>query len=176
MLALGAAAFNSDGVMAPETFHANIFPLFDSKPDPNTMKWWRTQPVAWESMHKDLMIPLDAMSTFMTWVNSLHDQLEITGEHKLVFVGYPAPFDFMFVQWYLGKYGFALPFGHQALDLKSYAMAHMKTEFMETHKGSMPREWFTDLPEHTHLPVDDAIQQGLLFFRMRQAVLAGGRS
>lgn len=81
---------------------------------------------------------------------------------KPVFVGYPAAYDFMFVYWYLIRFASESPFSHSALDIKSYAMAVLKTEFRETAKRKMPKHWFDKLP-HTHVALDDAIEQGSLF-------------
>jgi hypothetical protein len=57
------------------------------------------------------------------------------------------------------------PFSFSALDIKSYAMAMMKSEFRETIKRTMPRHWFDKLP-HTHQALDDALEQGALFCNM----------
>src|SRR5690349_19736451 len=79
-----------------------------------------------------------------------------------VFVGYPAAFDFMFVYWYLIRFAGESPFSHSALDIKTYAMALLKTEYRATVKRAMPRRWF-DPQRHTHVALDDAIEQGALF-------------
>jgi len=81
---------------------------------------------------------------------------------KPVFVGYPAAYDFMFVYWYLIKFAGESPFSYSALDIKSYAMAVLKTKFRETTKRKMPKHWFDEL-SHTHVALDDAIEQGALF-------------
>jgi hypothetical protein len=57
------------------------------------------------------------------------------------------------------------PFSHSALDIKSYAMAMLKTEYRQSTKRNMPRQWFDKLP-HTHVALDDAIEQGALFCNM----------
>ncbi len=86
-----------------------------------------------------------------------------------VFVGYPAAFDFMFVHWYMVHFTGGDPFGHQALDLKTYAMARLGTEFKGTVKGEMPKSWF-DGERHTHVAVEDARSQGRLFFKIRKSL------
>jgi hypothetical protein len=85
-----------------------------------------------------------------------------------VFVGYPAAFDFMFVYWYLIRFAGSSPFSHSALDVKTYAMALLGTEYRRTVKRTMPREWFDDSP-HSHVALDDAIEQGALFCAMLAA-------
>src|SRR5437588_384493 len=85
-----------------------------------------------------------------------------------VFVGHPAAYDFMFVYWYLIRFAGESPFSHSALDVKSYAMAVLGTEYRASVKRNMPREWFDDLP-HTHVALDDARGQGALFCNMLAA-------
>ena len=97
------------------------------------------------------------MQDYVAWLKSLPG--------KPVFVGYPATYDFMFVYWYLIRFTGESPFSHAALDIKSYAMALLKTEFRATTKHQMPDHWFDALP-HNHIALDDAIEQGALFCNM----------
>jgi hypothetical protein len=80
-------------------------------------------------------------------------------------VGYPASYDFMFVYWYLIRFTGKSPFSHSALDIKSYAMAVLKLPYRESVKRNMPARWFPEAP-HTHVALDDAIEQGALFCNM----------
>ena len=102
----------------------------------------------------DLETPNQAMQRYVAWLDTLPG--------KPVFVGYPASFDFMLVCWYLARYAGQYPFGFAALDVKSFAMAVLGTRFLETTKENMPAAWFTESP-HTHVALDDAIEQGELF-------------
>ena len=97
------------------------------------------------------------MPAYAAWVKGL--------QGRPVFVAYPAGFDFLFVYWYLIRFAGGSPFSFSALDIKSYAMAVLGTEFRETSKRNMPKRWFTDRP-HTHKALDDAIGQGELFCNM----------
>ncbi|MCA1817440.1 MAG: exonuclease, partial [Acidobacteria bacterium] len=72
----------------------------------------------------------------------------------------------MFVQWYLHRFTGASPFSFVALDIKSYAMAVLKVDFLSVVKSNMPRRWFDDSLPHTHKALDDATEQGSLFCRM----------
>jgi hypothetical protein len=100
------------------------------------------------------------MARYRDWLESLPG--------RPVFVGYPAAFDFMFVYWYLIRFAGSSPFSHSALDLKTYAMALLGTDYRATAKRTMPRAWFEDLP-HTHIALDDAIERGALFCAMLAA-------
>lgn len=68
----------------------------------------------------------------------------------------------MFVYWYLIRFAGESPFSHSALDIKTLVMAALGTEYRESVKRNMPREWFEGSP-HNHVALDDAIGQGILF-------------
>jgi hypothetical protein len=59
-----------------------------------------------------------------------------------------------------------------ALDIKTYAMALLKGEYRQSAKRNMPRHWFDPLPR-THHALDDAIEQGALFWNMLRENAAG---
>ena len=83
-------------------------------------------------------------------------------------MGFPASFDFLFVYWYMIRFAGRSPFSHSALDMKSFAMAVMGTDYRDSTKRRMPKAWFDPLP-HTHVALDDAIEQGALFCHMLAA-------
>ncbi|MFD0523500.1 3'-5' exonuclease family protein [Paractinoplanes durhamensis] len=124
------------------------------------MAWWATQPEAWAAARAAQQEPAAAMAGYRDWLTALPG--------KPVFVGYPAAFDFMFVYWYLIRFTGSSPFSHSALDIKTYAMALLGTEFRATVKRAMPKAWFEELP-HSHVALDDAIEQGALFCAMLAA-------
>jgi hypothetical protein len=87
---------------------------------------------------------------------------------KPVFVAYPTAFDFPFVYWYLIEFVGENPFGYSAIDVKTYSMALMRQPYRMCGKRSMPAEWLDPVP-HTHVALDDAIEQGRLFCNMLRA-------
>ncbi len=97
------------------------------------------------------------MPRYVTWLKALPG--------KPVFVGYPASYDFLFVHWYLVRFAGESPFGVAALDMKTYAMALLGTPFRATTTHTMPRDWF-DKHVHTHVALDDALEQGAMFCNM----------
>lgn len=153
ILSIGSAAYTADKVLV-STFSANLETLPGARPHPKTAEWWAKQPEAWAACRKDLESPERAMRRYVTWIKAL--------DGKPVFVAYPAGFDFMFVYWYLIKFVGESPFSHSALDIKSFAMALLKTNYRESTKRNMPKRWFDKLP-HTHVALSDAIEQGALF-------------
>lgn len=156
MLSLGSAAFQADKTLL-SVFSANLETLPGATSDPRTMAWWQLHPEAWTACRRDLEEPAAAMARYITWLRSLPG--------RPVFVAYPAGFDFTFVYWYLMRFAGECPFSHSALDIKSYAMAVLRLDFSDTTKRHMPRHWF-DSRRHTHLALEDAIEQGMLFCNM----------
>ncbi len=153
MLSFGSAVYTADKELIA-TFSANLELLPGASGDPDTMKWWGSQPEAWAACRGDLRDPAEALPAYATWIEALPG--------KPVFVAYPAGFDFTFVYWYLYRFAGRCPFSHAALDVKTLAMAALGTRFHETSKRAFPRRWFDPLP-HTHVALDDAIEQGAMF-------------
>ena len=156
MLSFASAAYTADKQLV-STFSANLETLDGAAPDPKTAQWWATQPDAWAACRANLERPEAAMERYVAWIKGLGG--------KPVFVAYPAGFDFLFVYWYLIRFAGESPFSHSALDMKTYAMAVLGTDYRESTKRNMPKAWFDPLP-HTHVALDDAIEQGALFCNM----------
>jgi DNA polymerase III alpha subunit (gram-positive type) len=163
MLSLGSAAFTADKRLL-STFSANLETLPEFSADATTTAWWATQPAAWKACRQQLEHPVVAMCRYLTWLQQLPG--------RPVFVAYPAAFDFPFVYWYLTQYAGENPFGYAVIDIKTYAMAMLHQPYRTCGKASMPAEWI-DPVEHTHIALDDAIEQGSLFCNMLQANLRG---
>lgn len=153
MLSIGSAVFDRHKCLLA-TFSANLQMLPGAMGHPETMRWWQGHPQAWDACRRNAEPPVAVMARYHDWV------LGLPG--RPVFVGYPASFDFMFVAWYLLRFTGRNPFGFAALDIKSYAMALLGKPFHRIVKRRMPTDWFDDLP-HTHIALDDAIEQGALF-------------
>ena len=163
MLSIGSAAYTADNQLVG-TFSANLETLPGAAAHPRTAAWWATQPEAWAACRSNLEAPEAAMARYVAWIRSLAG--------KPVFVAYPAGFDFLFVYWYLMRFVGESPFSHSALDIKSYAMAVLRTDYRDSTKRNMPRAWFDPLP-HSHVALDDAIEQGALFCNMLRENRAG---
>jgi hypothetical protein len=131
--------------------------LSGAQGDPKTMEWWRGQPAAWAACRANTRDAAVVMPEYARWLRRLPG--------KPVFVAYPAAYDFMFVHWYLIRFTGESPFSFSALDIKTYAMAVLGTNYRDAVKRNMPPEWFDELP-HTHVALDDAKSQGALFCNM----------
>lgn len=162
MLSLGAAAFVIDWSAAPvasaaATFSANLETLPGATGDEATMKWWNSEPAAWAACRAEPRPPADAMGDFAAWLAGLPG--------RPVFVAYPAGFDFTFVYWYLVRFTGSSPFSHSALDMKTMAMTLLGTPFRDTSKRGFPARWRVDA-RHSHVALEDAIEQGEIFCKM----------
>lgn len=156
MLSFASAAFTPDKNLLG-TFSANLELLPGAAPDPETAGFWGENQKAYQLTRQNLLKPEVAMPQYVQWLERLPG--------KPVFVGYPAAYDFLFVYWYLRRFAGRSPFSHSALDIKTYAMAMLKEDYRSSTKRNMPRRWFDDVP-HTHVALDDAIEQGRLFCNM----------
>ncbi|MDP3439278.1 MAG: exonuclease [Azonexus sp.] len=159
MLSLGSAAYTADKQLLG-TFSVNFDPLPGATPDPKTMAWWATQPAAWAACRQNAEAPRLAIPRYLAWVKALPG--------KPVFVAYPSAFDFPFVYWYRMEFAGENPFGYSVIDIKTYAMAMLRQPYRACGKQSMPAEWLDPAP-HTHVALDDAIEQGNLFCNMLRA-------
>lgn len=156
MLSLGSAAYLADKTLVT-TFSVNLELLPGASGHPDTLAWWAKHPEAWEAGRLDLRAPADAMADYARWLDALPG--------RPVFVGYPAAFDFLFVYWYLMRFVGRSPFSFSALDIKTMAMVMLGRDYHRSTKRNMPKRWFDELP-HTHMALDDAIEQGALFCNM----------
>lgn len=160
MLSFATAAFDIDKNLVG-TFEANLDLLPDAKPHPDTMAFWHETPqnqAAYQATRVNTQNPETVMHLYEEWLK------ELPGTP--IFVGYPAPYDFKWIDYYFIKFLDRNPFSFsRCIDVKSYAWAQLGKTFQSCSKRSMPRKWFDDLP-HTHVAIDDAIEQGAMFINM----------
>ncbi|MBX3463649.1 MAG: exonuclease [Planctomycetes bacterium] len=159
MLSFASVALRADKTVVAE-FQANLEPLPDATPHPRTMAWWAGFPAALAAARANPEPPAVVMPRYAAWLR------ELPG--RVVFVGQPVAFDFLWVYWYLMRFHGHSPFGHSALDVKTYAMALLKRPYRDCVKGALPAAWDDGLP-HTHIALDDARQQGAMFCNMLRA-------
>lgn len=153
MLSFGTAVFNVEGEML-DTFTRNLETLDGAYPHPDTAKWWAKNQDAYDKTRIGLFHPQEAIVEYYKWINSF--------KCSPVFVAYPAGFDFTFIYWYLMRFVGHSPFSFSALDIKTLAMAKLGLTYRSSTKRNFPQEWFSKR-KHTHVALDDAIEQGELF-------------
>lgn len=157
MLSLASAAYRADKSLVA-TFSANLDTLPDASQDARTMAWWQDFPEAWERCRRDTRPAEVVMREYAAWVKALPG--------RPVFVGFPASWDFMWVYWYLVRFTGERPFREHAIDVRSYAMGMRKVSFHETTRTYLPKRWFDAGLPHTHVALDDALEQGAMFCNM----------
>ena len=161
MLSFGAVVYDHNG-KEQATFSRNLEVLPGAVAHPDTERWWKSQPAAWAACRKDAAEPLQAMKEFHAFLSHAKKN------GKLVWVGYPVGFDFLFLHWYLHRFCGDSPLSHSALDIKTLAYTVMGArEYAAATKRNMPRDWFP-ARRHTHVALDDAREQGELFFNIRR--------
>jgi len=105
--------------------------------------------------------PARAMERLDEWLASVADG------GQPVFVGFNAPFDWMFVADYFHRFLGRNPFGISALDMKAYFMGREGvTEWAATTHAHV-NERFGATQPHTHNALDDAREQAALLRLMR---------
>jgi DNA polymerase III alpha subunit (gram-positive type) len=172
MLQLGAVFYAPDGRVLRELC-MNIAPIEGAIQDPKTMAWWAEQevkqPGLWASMTTNQMSATSAMVRFANTVKAVEQE---TGAQPLV-VAYPAGFDFTFLYYYMCRFAGRSCVGFSSLDIKTLAMALLKSDYHSAAKKAWPRTWFNPKLRHTHNALDDARGQGHSFFKMLQQLHQG---
>jgi hypothetical protein len=156
MLSMASAAFTADGELLG-TFTANLDELPGAEGAPDTLAWWKTQPEAWAACRENTRPPDLVMPEYARWLAGLPG--------RPVFVAYPAGFDFTWVYWYLVRFTGRSPFSHSAIDMKTLAMALLGTDYRDSTKRAFPGRW-RSTRRHTHVALDDALEQGETFVKM----------
>jgi ribonuclease T len=112
------------------------------------------------------LAPAAAMEAFEAWLLSV-----IPAGHRPIFVGFNAPFDWMFVADYFGRYLGRNPFGHSAIDIKAFAMGVAGVPWSQTSVPDLTARY--DRPKSlTHNALQDARDQAAIMV----ALLAEQRS
>ncbi len=160
MLSLGAAAFDHTGSLIG-TFTCNLHTLPHAQPHPDTQAWWQQNESAYAATRQSCVAPVQGMQEFVNWLHALPG--------TPVAVAAPAGFDFMFVYWYLIQFVGHSPFSFSCVDVKSVAMTLLGKPYKQSSKRAWPKRWFTNRP-HTHVAVEDAIEQGESFMCMMKEI------
>jgi hypothetical protein len=170
MLSFGMAAFTIEKHLLG-TFSRNLELIEGSAPDPQTSLWWSRpgHTDAYAKSRINTVPPAQAMAECRNWLEGLH------AFGRPVICGAPSGFDFTFLYYYFQRTLGKTPVGFASLDLRSYAAAVLKKQYRQVGKRQYPQEWIdADLP-HTHVALDDAIEQGCILINMMRANLGLAR-
>ena len=93
---------------------------------------------------------------------------DVAAARQPVFVGFNAPFDWMFVADYCHRFLGANPFGISALDIKAYYMGRQRIErWADTARLLVADRYGLD-KTHSHHALDDAREQAQLMRVLRE--------
>lgn len=163
ILSLGAEATTATTPVAE--FSCNMLPFPGAKPDPDTLKWWATQPDAWRATQADRIPPQIAMQRFAAWLKALPG--------KPVFVAYPAGFDFTFVYFYFHALNKGdNPFVRNSIDIEALVMGATGRDYLSCDPKNWPPYWRAPLKQSNHTALADAKAQAESFRRILQDIRA----
>ena len=106
-----------------------------------------------DELERHGLAPPTAMAEFAAWIDSQR------GDARAIFVGFNAPFDWMFVADYYWRFLGRNPFGHAALDLKSLYMGRDGVSTWAATSKSVVADRYPVDEAHTHQALDDARMQ-----------------
>ena len=158
LLSIGACVVDDKSL----TFACELKPL-NRNADPMALK---VSGMSLETLEQTGLAPEEAMKQFADWLKGL-----ACGDEVLVFVGFNAPFDWSFVNYYFHKFIGENPFGFSALDIKAYYMGATACQWADTRSSQMAAALQPQRqPNHTAL--HDAEYQAELFRLIRAQVMA----
>jgi len=160
LLSIGACTLPGASHEPQETFYAELQPVNDHI-NPEA---YAVHGLSLEVLKKNGLAPSEAMQRFDTWLHRI-----IGAGERPVFVGFNAPFDWMFINEYFLLYLGHNPFGHSALDVKAFFMgltglpwgACNFRHITERYAGNHPLQHSL-----THNALQDAQDQAVLFALM----------
>lgn len=115
-----------------------------------------------ENLRVEGLQPKVAMTKFQHWIE------KVAGTENLpVFVGFNAPFDWSFVNYYFHRYLHSNPFGFTALDIKAFYMGATGSNWKNTRSSQISDRLNPTLkPDHNAL--HDAQYQAEIFRLIRK--------
>ncbi len=154
MLSLGACVVGSPEV----SFYVELRPISDSAiPEAIAISG-----LSLVNLHSSGTDPAKAMRSFCKWVG------RATEGSVAVFVGFNAPFDWQFVNWYFHNFLGENPFGINTLDIKAYFMGYAGCAWRSTSSSQLPT-WLQSGQPKTHNALDDCVAQAEIFAKLLSA-------
>jgi DNA polymerase III epsilon subunit-like protein len=141
-----------------ETFSCELKPTTRNA-DPKALE---VTGLSLDRLDRDGLEPAVGMQKFRDWV------IRIAGPGATpVFVGFNAPFDWSFVNYYFHRYLGKNPFGFAALDIKSMYMGAARSSWAQTRSSQMAAALHPTL-KGDHDALHDAQYQAELFRLIQQ--------
>ncbi|HSX17864.1 MAG TPA: 3'-5' exoribonuclease [Candidatus Saccharimonadales bacterium] len=157
MLSIGAVATTANEELS--SFYRKVLRVEGATQHFPTMKWWKTQPEAWEEVTSEAQPAEVVIKDFCSWLDSI-------GKIP-VFVAHPVGFDYAFVSWYLWKFANKNPFttttgASKTLDLPSFISGRLKLDLNMSERKKLSSPLTTGMPDHSHKAIDDARGFGVI--------------
>ncbi len=156
LLSIGACA-----VFDPtQTFACELKPI-NCNADPKALE---VTGLSLDELAKTGLDPAEAMHRFEEWLAAL-----ARDDGIVVFVGFNAPFDWSFVNYYFHRFGSGNPFGFAALDIKALYMGATGCNWAETRSSKIMERLKPGLKGNHHALQDAQYQAEI--FRLIQSQL-----
>lgn len=153
MLTLGACLVDDDAV----AFEVSLKPVGD-RFDPQALE---VTGLSLETLEREGLAPEDAMARFAEWIARVSD-----GRGRPVMVGFNAPFDWSFVNYYFHRFFASNPFGFTCVDVKALYMGVADCAWSDT-KSSVIADRLKPQLSGDHDALHDARYQAELFKLIR---------
>jgi ribonuclease T len=140
-----------------QTFECALKPV-SRNADPKAME---VIGLSLDELDRTGLAPQEAMSLFGQWLVEVVDVNE-----SAVFVGFNAPFDWSFINYYFHRFTGGNPFGFSALDIKAYYMGRTGCSWSDTRSSKIAAA-LHPATRGTHVALDDACYQAELFRLIR---------
>jgi DNA polymerase III epsilon subunit-like protein len=154
MLTIGACDAEDDDL----SFSCSVQPL-NQNADPKAME---VTGLSLVDLAKDGIPPEQAMVRFEQWLTSILNDGETA-----VLVGFNAPFDWSFINYYFHRFCGSNPFGFSALDIKAYYMGATGCDWADTRSSKLS-ERLHPTRKGNHQALDDAKYQAEIFRLVRK--------
>ncbi|WOH52967.1 MULTISPECIES: 3'-5' exonuclease [unclassified Bradyrhizobium] len=120
-----------------------------------------------EKLARTGLPPKEAMEKFASWIESFVGESDTA-----VFVGFNAPFDWSFINYYFHKFLGRNPFGFTALDIKAYYMGATGSTWRDTRSSAIDAK-LNPKSKSDHNALHDAQYQAELFRLIRKNLVSG---
>jgi DNA polymerase III epsilon subunit-like protein len=149
LLSIGACAVTDP----TKTFSCELKPI-NRNADPKALE---VSGLSLDELAKNGLKPREAMRSFAHWIELLGGK-----DASVVFVGFNAPFDWSFVNYYFHRFLGSNPFGFTALDIKALYMGATGCDWADTRSSKVAERLVPRL-KGDHRALHDAQYQAELF-------------
>jgi len=152
LLSIGACTIDA----RRSTFYVEMQPVNDEM----TPESFAIHQLDLQQLRENGLPPRIALENFESWILS-----ELSSNSRAVFVAFNAPFDWMFINEYFQQYLGRNPFGHSAIDMKSFYMGLTGVDWSLTSMRFVGQRYLGN-KVLSHNALEDALHQADIFEQM----------